>query len=147
MEIKFLDRDVLVIYTKQWTLYFDGSYTQHGSGTGILFITPDGNTIPRSYRLIFPCKNNIIEYEALVIGITMVMEWRITELKVYGDSQLVINQINNDYQTKDDKLLPDKRMVDDFKHYFVHITFEQIPSLDNRVANAMATIISLLQIP
>lgn len=38
-------------------------------------------------------------------------------------------------------------MVDDFKQYFVHITFEKIPRLDNRVANAMTTIASLLQIP
>ncbi|GLJ36903.1 hypothetical protein SUGI_0745930 [Cryptomeria japonica] len=119
MEIEFPDMDVLTISTKQWTLYFDGSYNQHGSSASILFITPKGQTIPRSYRLMFPCTNNVVEYEALVIGIKMVVEWRIIELKVYGDSQLVINQINNDYQTKDDKLLPYKRMVDDFKQYFV----------------------------
>lgn len=77
----------------------------------------------------------------------MVVEQRIVELRVYGDSQLVINQINNEYQTKDDNLMPYKRMVDDFKQYFVHITFEQIPGLDNRVVDAMATITSLLQIP
>lgn len=99
MEIEFPDRDVLALSTKQWTLYFDGSYTQHGSGSGILFITPEGHTIPRSYRLMFPCTNNVAEYEALVIGIKMAVEWKIIELKVYGDSQLVIHQINNNYQT------------------------------------------------
>lgn len=40
-----------------------------------------------------------------------------------------------------------KCMVDDFKKYFVHITFEYIPRLDNRVADVMATNASLLQIP
>ncbi|GLJ48088.1 hypothetical protein SUGI_1015310 [Cryptomeria japonica] len=108
MEIEFTDRDVLSISTTQWTLYFDGSYTQHGLGAGILFITPKGHTIPRSYRLMFPCTNNVAEYEALVIGVKMAVEWKIIELMVYGDSQLVVNQINNDYQTKDDKLLPYK---------------------------------------
>ncbi|GLJ13938.1 hypothetical protein SUGI_0222720 [Cryptomeria japonica] len=91
MEIEFPDRDVLTITTKQWTLYFDGSYTQHGLGADILFITPEGHTIPRSYRLMFLCTNNIVEYEVLVTGIKMVVEWRITELNVYGDSDLVIN--------------------------------------------------------
>lgn len=38
-------------------------------------------------------------------------------------------------------------MVDDFKKYFVNITFEQIPRLDNKAVDAMATIASLLQIP
>lgn len=131
MEVEFPNRDVLIVTTKQWTLYFDGSYTQHGSGADILFVTLEGRTIPRSYRLMFSCTNNIAEYEALVTRIKMVVEWRITELKVYGYSQLVINQINNDYQTKDDKLLPYKRMVDDFKQYFIHITFEKIPRLGN----------------
>lgn len=84
------------------------------------------------------------EYEALVIGIKMAVEWKIMKLMVYGDSQLVVNQINNDYQTKDDKLLPYKQMVDDFKQYFVHITFEQIPRLNNKAADAMAAIASLL---
>lgn len=97
MKIEFPDRDVLALSTKQWTPYFDGSYTQHGSGAGILFITPEGHTIPRSYRLMFPCTNNVAEYEALVIGIKMAVEWKITELKVYEDSQLVVHQINNDY--------------------------------------------------
>lgn len=70
---------------------------------------------------MFPCKNNVAEYEALVTGIKVAVEWKITELQVYGDSQLVINQVNDKYQMKDDKLMPYKRMVDDFKKYFVEI--------------------------
>ncbi|XP_059071335.1 uncharacterized protein LOC131865675 [Cryptomeria japonica] len=147
IQVDFPDRDILNINTKQWILYIDGSFTQHGSGADILFVTPEGHTFPRSYILIFPCTNNVAEYEALVTGIKVVVEWKITELKVYGDSQLIINQVNDDYQTKDDKLMPYKHMVDDFKKYFANITFKKIPKLDNKAANAMATIASLLQMP
>lgn len=59
------------------------------------------------------------EYEALVTSIKMATEWNITQLQVFEDSQLIINQINDDYQTKDDKLMPYKKMVDDFEKYFV----------------------------
>lgn len=96
---------------------------------------------------MFPCTNNIVEYKALVTGIKVVMEWKIIELKFYGDSQLVINQINDDYQMKDDKMISYKHMVEDFKKYFVHITCEQIPRLNNKTTNAMAISTSLLQIP
>ena len=107
LHIEFPDADVFTTKSKQlWSLYFDGSFTQHGLGAGILLVTPQGHTIPRSYSLMFPCTNNIAEYEALITGLKTTLEWRITELQVYGDSQLVINQINDDYQTKDDKLLP-----------------------------------------
>lgn len=115
LHIEFPDADVLNISVKQWALYFDGSYTQHGSRVGILFVTPQGHTIPRSYRLMFPCTNNTTSYEALIIGIKMAVELKITKLQVYGDTQIVINQVNDDYQIKDDKLMPYKRMIDDFK--------------------------------
>lgn len=101
IHMEFPETYILTISTKLWVLYFDGSYT-HGSRTDILFITLEGHTIPKSYKFMFPCTNNIVEYEALVTSIKMVIEWKITELKVFGDSQLVINQVNDDYQTKDD---------------------------------------------
>lgn len=146
LHIEFPYADVLTLAAKQWTLYFDGSHTQHGLGAEILFVTPQGHTIPKSYKLMFPCTNNMAEYEALIIGIKTIVEWKIQELQVYGDSQLVINQVNDDYQTKDDKLMPYKRMIDDFKKYFMDIKFEQISRVDNKVDDAMATIASLLQI-
>ena len=98
-----------------WKLYFDGSHTNHGSGARILFITPQGDSIPKSFRIAFPCTNNMAEYEALVTGLRMAVKWKIKNLQVYGDSQLVIRQVNDDYETKDEKLAPYKRMADSFK--------------------------------
>ena len=72
---------------------------------------------------MFPCTNNIAEYEALINSMKIVAEWRVDQLDVFGDSQLVINQVNDIYQTKDEKLVPYKCMVDDLKKYFAHITF------------------------
>ena len=38
-------------------------------------------------------------------------------------------------------------MVDDMKKYFSHITFQQIPRANNKVADAMAILASLLHMP
>lgn len=43
-------------------------------------------------------------------------------------------------------LMPNKHMVDDFMKYFVIIYFEKILGLDNKAADTMATITSLLEI-
>ena len=76
MQIKFPDADIFTITTKKsWVLYFDGSYTQHGSRAGIFFFTPEGHTIPKSYQLMFPYTNNIAEYEALLTGMKIALEW------------------------------------------------------------------------
>ena len=104
-------------------MLFDGSNMQNGSGAGILFVSPHGYTIPKSYKLLFPCTNNIAEYEALTNGLKLAIEWNIIELHVFGDSQLIINQVNEEYQTKDDKLIPYKKMVNFLRCYFTFVKF------------------------
>lgn len=64
---KFLDEGILVTtQVNCWKLYFDGSHSQHGSGADILFLTPQGDSIPKASQIAFPCINNIAEYEALI---------------------------------------------------------------------------------
>lgn len=75
----------------------------------------------------------------------MEIEWNVKELHVYGDSQLIINQINDDYQTKDDKIMSYKQLVEEFKEHFREISFTQIPRNENKATDAMATIAHLLQ--
>ena len=74
----------------------------------------------------------------------MAIEWRITKLHIYGDSQLIINQVNDDYLTKNEKLVPYKRMVDFLRWYFTFISFQEIPRVENKATNAMDTLASLL---
>ena len=44
-----------------------------------------------TYKLRFPCSNNKIEYKALVVGLKATKRLGIRMLKVFGDSELVIN--------------------------------------------------------
>lgn len=73
--IEFLDDSVLLLTHQTWTIFFDGSFTQQGSGAGILFITRKKYSLPKAYKLLFPCTNNIEEYEALIIGMKITIEW------------------------------------------------------------------------
>jgi len=43
MQFEFPDEFLFTLSTSPWKLYFDGSYTNHGSRVGILFITPQGD--------------------------------------------------------------------------------------------------------
>jgi hypothetical protein len=52
-----------------WTMYFDGSLMKMGAGTGLLFILPLGVHMRYIIRLHFPTSNNVIEFEALVMGL------------------------------------------------------------------------------
>ena len=45
-------------------MYFDGAVNLSGSGTGAVLISPTGQHYPVAAKLVFPCTNNISEYEA-----------------------------------------------------------------------------------
>ena len=77
-----------------WQLYFDGATNQSGFGIGILLISPQGDHIPISVRLVFSdhhrLMNNIVEYEACITGLETSLDLGIRQLEIHGDSNLVI---------------------------------------------------------
>ena len=54
-----------------------------------------------AYRLNFKCTNNMVEYEALILGLKLVKKLGAIRVSIMGDYVLVIKQINVVYMTKD----------------------------------------------
>ncbi|WJZ83124.1 hypothetical protein VitviT2T_002831 [Vitis vinifera] len=79
-----------------WRMYFDGAANHPGYGIGVLLVSPQGDHIPRSVRLTFPdyhpTTNNIVEYEACILGLETALELGIKQMDVLGDSNLVLRQ-------------------------------------------------------
>jgi len=92
-------------------LFFDGSKCLQGYGVGIMLVSPDSDMIPMAYNLNFECINNMDEYEALVLELKEVVDLGVNKLKVYGDSYLIINHINDAYNIKDEKLQPYRHLI------------------------------------
>lgn len=86
------------------TMYFDGSRCEQGGGAKVIFFTLQGVPIPYSFKLDFLCTNNNVEYEALILGLKVAIELKFEHLLIYGDSQLVVNQILGTYQCHNELL-------------------------------------------
>jgi len=52
-----------------WTMYFDGVVRRSGAGTGIVLISFEKHMLPYSFVLAELCSNNVVEYQALIIGL------------------------------------------------------------------------------
>ncbi|KAL6345148.1 hypothetical protein AAG906_013632 [Vitis piasezkii] len=50
--------------------------------------------------------NNIVEYEACILGLETTLELGIRQMEVFGDSNLVLRQIQGHWKTRDVKLKP-----------------------------------------
>ena len=76
-------------------MYFDRSCTRKNAGVGVWMCNTESNhTEIISYRLNFQCSNNIAEYESLLLGLRLLKKLGAKRINVYGDSELVIRQVN-----------------------------------------------------
>ncbi|XP_071912192.1 uncharacterized protein [Coffea arabica] len=87
-----------------WTLYVDGASSKEGCGAGLLLISPTGEELPYALRFDFRASNNESEYEALIAGMEITRKLGARSIKIYSDSQLIVNQIPRSQNRRDDAL-------------------------------------------
>ena len=75
----------------RWTLVFDGASNMMGNGIDAMIISPKGFHTPFTIILCSDCTNNMVEYEACIMGIKDAIDMRIKFLNVYRDSTLGIS--------------------------------------------------------
>ena len=94
-----------------WQMFFDGASRVNPSGelsagVGIVLISPQHHVIPRAFTLTKPCFNNVAEYNALLIGMTIAQGLGIRNLEAYSDSQLIVCQVQGSYAVRKPDLVP-----------------------------------------
>jgi ribonuclease HI len=133
---------------KVWKMYFDGSSSKEGFGAGIVLISPMQEVITLSYKMEFETTNNIVEYEALVLGLRAAKDMVIESLAVFGDSELIINQVKNIYQAKKQRLKQYRNEVWDLvDNFFLAFNISFIPREENQKEDSLALVVSTFRPP
>jgi ribonuclease HI len=103
-----------------WTMYFDGSKRIQGVGAGVVLISPQGDKLKYVLRMSFPqASNNEAEYEALLHGMKMAKACGATRLKIFRDSNLVVQQVMNRCDTINDNMMAYKNL-----YHYLEGTFD-----------------------
>ena len=148
--MEFPDEDILNIEESSdipWKIYFDGAHNKAGRGVGVILELPNGVSIPIALKLEFDCTNNIAEYEACIAGLQAALALSIREVAVYGDSLLIINQVQEKWKLKDKKLIPYHKYLTELIKEFDRVEFRHIYRDKNKGANALAILASCLLLP
>ena len=87
-----------------WRVYIDGATNQRGSRVGLVVISPEKIIIEKSLRLGFSTTNNEAEYEALLVGLTMVQKMGGKSVEIFSDSTLVVGQVKGELEARDVKM-------------------------------------------
>ena len=114
-------------------MYIDGALNHDGAGAGVLFISPKGEQLKYVLQLLFKATNNAAEYEALIHGVRIAVTLGIKRLLAYGDSKVVIQQVNKDWECTKEKMDAYCREIRKLETKFYGLEFHHVPR-DNNVA-------------
>lgn len=124
------------------TLHFDGgTYPRnpgHG-GAGAVLHVEGGEPLAKSKYLGPRVSNNQAEYGGLILGLRAALELGVTHLRVYGDSQLIIRQMNEEYQCRHPGLVDLQREAQALVRRFRLCEFFWVPREENAAADAAAS--------
>ena len=99
----------------------------------MMLISPEGHKIYCAIRFRFKALNNEAEYEALIVD---------CNLKIFSDSQLVVNQVNDIYPARGEKMAAYLDKAKDQLSLFFAASIKVIPRSKNSNADALAKLAS-----
>jgi len=76
----------------------------HRGCTAAIITSPLGVKMKYAARLEFQCTNNIVEYEAILLGLQKARAMEIQRLINKTDSQVMAGHIEKDYKARDPEL-------------------------------------------
>jgi ribonuclease HI len=125
------------VQLKPWGLYFNGLVCSKGQGAGCVLVSPSGVYIDLSIRLEFAFTNNQVEYESLLHGLEFLRDSGSRDVDVFGDSNLIMQQIRGDSQCLDGVLNSYRGKCLDIIKLFDTFSIKHIPREENSQANSL----------
>jgi ribonuclease HI len=119
-------------------MYFDGSLNIDGAGAGVLFISPTNEQFRYILRIYFPASNNATEYEACLHGMRIEVKLSVKRLYIYGDSALVINQLNKDWDMTSEKMDAYCKEIRQLEGKFYDIEYTHVVRDKNQAADELS---------
>lgn len=123
-----------------WHAWFDGA-TKHTNpgirGIGAVLKGPAGEIVEIAQE-IGEGTNNEAEYCALMAVLDAAVDAGVQDLVVYGDSQLVIKQVNGEWLINAQALVPLCKTVIELKAQIPKVSLRWIPRQENSAADALS---------
>lgn len=89
-------------------------------------------------RFTIDITNNEVEYEALCAGLRIAKSLRAQNLSVFSDSENIVNQVQGQYQTKEERMKWYLKKVTELQQPFKHFRITRIPLARNVQGNKLS---------
>ena len=88
-----------------WTLNIDGASKQTGASNGLQLKSASMDKIERAIRHGFNASNNESKYEVILTRLELASALSAGKLLVQSDSQLVVGQVNEEFESLDPRMV------------------------------------------
>ena len=146
-EFTVQDDDSLPEETERWTIQTDGSTAQKKGGVRVVIITLDRQMLKYEVQLKFPATNNEAEYEGILTGLRVGKALEAKNLLFQSDSKLVIGQIKEEYESKEERMQKYLRLTNHLTQEFDRVEFVQILRSQNIIVDEIVKQASLEERP
>ncbi|XP_070022264.1 uncharacterized protein [Nicotiana sylvestris] len=96
---KLLREDITEAYDG-WRMFFNGAVNFKKVGIRAILVSEMGQHYPVSAKLRFSYTNNMVKYEACILGLNMETNMNIQELLVIGDSNFLVHHVQGEIQNE-----------------------------------------------
>ena len=100
----------------------------------------EDKAVALSFKLEFPCSNNMAKYKAYLTGLAIVLEMGVKHLRVLGDSNLMVCQAKRSFSLKEPSLAPYRAMTQKMEEKFSTFEIEHAPRNENRFTDALVAL-------
>ena len=107
-----------------------------------MLISPKEHKKHRALSFGFKASNNEAEYEAFIVGLRLAKELQARKIQIYSDFQLVVNQVNDIYLARGDRMTANLEKAKGLMETFPIASIKVILRSRNVNADALAKLAS-----
>ena len=124
------------------TIHFDGGGQSPGPVTAACTVQLSDGSFDKDVKRFTQGTHNTAEWHALILGLRMALAHGARHVVVYGDSMLVVKQINREWKTKHAALQPLRSQAEELLALFESWRVEWVPRMENRRADELGRMTS-----
>jgi ribonuclease HI len=105
----------------------------------VVLIDPSGDQVKYMVHLEFKATTNMVEYEALIFGLSAALSLGICQLLVKADSQLIIKQVCGECSCNEPRLAAYLLHVRKLEKDFIALELQHVPRANNSTVDELST--------
>ncbi len=121
-------------------IYCDGASKGNpgpASAAAVAYL-PSGMRVASRVKKLGSATNNVAEYQALILGLSLAKDIGVNKVYFKLDSQLVVRQLSGEYRIKNDKLKILVKKVKEMELHFEKCEYQHICRSRNKEADKLA---------